>query len=121
MHAAPSADTSRKANNMATSSESATIEVLDNAEGRFYELKVGDEVAGLLVYHIIGSHLVFTHTMVQKAFQGRGLSKVLMSRALDDVRTKGLTVSSLCPVLDRFVETHPEYADVLTPHPNVQR
>lgn len=40
-----------------------------------------------------------------------------MSRALDDVRTKGLTVSSLCPVLDRFVETHPEYADVLTPTP----
>lgn len=120
MHAMPSADRLRKANNMAISSESTTIEVLDNAEGRFYELKVGDDVAGLLVYHIIGSNLVFTHTMVQKAFQGRGLSKVLMSRALDDVRTKGLTVSSLCPVLDRFVEANPEYADILAPHRNVR-
>jgi predicted GNAT family acetyltransferase len=119
MHAVPSAENLRKSNNMTTSNESATIEVLDNTEGRFYELKVGDEVAGLLVYHILGSRLVFTHTMVQKAFQGRGLSKVLMGRALDEVRTKGLTVSSLCPVLDRFVEAHPKYADILTPHPNV--
>jgi predicted GNAT family acetyltransferase len=102
---------------MDTRAESDSVEVLDNAEGRFYELRVGDEVAGLLIYHVVGSKLIFTHTIVEKSFQGRGLSKLLMSRALDDVRTKGLTVSSLCPVLDRFVRGHPEYADVLSPHP----
>lgn len=106
---------------MDTSEETgdAEVEVADNTEGRFYELRVGGQVAGLLVYHVMGTKLVFTHTIVQEAFRGRGLSKVLMGRALDDVRSKNLDVSSLCPVLDRFVQAHPQYAGILTPHPGI--
>jgi hypothetical protein len=39
---------------------------------------------------------------------------VLVGRALDDIRTRAVTVSNYYAVVRRFVEKHPEYDDVLS-------
>jgi predicted GNAT family acetyltransferase len=88
--------------------------VVDRPEGEYYELLVDGEQAGLLVYHVIGTHLTITHTMIERSYRGHGLSQTLLGQALDGIREKGLTVSNYCPVVGRFVESHPEYGDLLT-------
>jgi predicted GNAT family acetyltransferase len=92
---------------------SPTITVVHHADDEYYELLVDGQQAGLLVYHLIGSHLSITHTVIEQTYRGRGLSWVLVGRALDDIRTRSVTVSNYCAVVSRFIEQHPEYADIL--------
>ena len=93
------------------------ISVVHHADDEYYELLVDGQQAGLLVYHVIGSHLSITHTVVEPAYRGRGLSWALVGRALDDIRTRSVTVSNYCPVVSRFVEKHPDYRNLLSMPP----
>ncbi len=95
--------------------DSPAVTVVHHSDDEYYELLVDGQQAGLLVYHVIGSHLSITHTVIEQTYRGRGLSSVLISRALDDIRTRFATVSNYCPVVSRFVEKNPEYGDLLSP------
>ncbi|WP_432131891.1 GNAT family N-acetyltransferase [Streptomyces tendae] len=99
-------------------SGSEGIEVTDNADGRFYELRFDGQAAGMLVYETAGSRRVLTHTTIREDYRGRGWSKLLIRRALDDLAAKGATISNYCEVVDRFIEENPEYAKLIDPsHP----
>ena len=89
------------------------IDIVDNEDDRYFELRVDDAFAGLIVYESIGGRRVLTHTFVEEAYRGRGLGELMIGEVLDRLRAKGTTVSSLCPMVDRFVESHPEYADLV--------
>ena len=90
------------------------VTVVHHADDEYYELLVDGQQAGLLVYHVIGSRLSITHTIIEETYRGRGLAWVLIGRALDDIRTRSVTVSNYCAVVRRFVEKNPEYHDLLT-------
>jgi predicted GNAT family acetyltransferase len=57
--------------------------------------------------------VVFTHTEVDDAFEGRGVGSVLVHEALEAVRAEGGHVVALCPFVREYVERHPEYAELL--------
>ena len=90
------------------------VAVVHHADDEYYELLVDGQQAGLLVYHVIGSHLSITHTVIEPTYRGQGLSWALVGRALDDIRTRSVTVSNYCPVVSRFVEKNPDYRDLLS-------
>lgn len=89
------------------------VNLVHHSDDEYYELLVDGQQAGLLVYHVIGSHLSITHTVIEPTYRGQGFSWALVGRALDDIRTQPVTVSNYCPVVSRFVEKNPEYADLL--------
>ncbi|TCM36947.1 GNAT family N-acetyltransferase [Kribbella sp. VKM Ac-2568] len=93
---------------------SPAVTVVHHADDGYYELLVDGQQAGLLVYHVVGSHLSITHTVIEQTYRGRGLSWALVGRALDDIRTRSVTVSNYCPVVSRFVEKNPDYRDLLS-------
>ncbi|MFI5692361.1 GNAT family N-acetyltransferase [Kribbella sp. NPDC051586] len=97
-----------------SASASPAVTVIHHSDDEYYELLVDGRQAGLLVYHVIGSNLSITHTVIEPSFRGRGLSWALVGRALDDIRTKSVTVSNYCPVVSRFVEQNPEYRDLVS-------
>jgi predicted GNAT family acetyltransferase len=94
--------------------EQEDVRVVHHAADEYYELLVDGEQAGLLIYHVIGSHLAITHTVIEPTYRGRGLSWVLIARALDDIRTRSVKVSNYCAVVRRFVELNPAYGDLLS-------
>jgi len=97
---------------------SPAVTMVHHADDEYYELLVDGQQAGLLVYHVIGSHLSITHTVIEPTYRARGLSWVLVGRALDDIRKRSVTVSNYCAVVRRFVEKNPQYRDLLsTPRP----
>lgn len=55
----------------------------------------------------------FNHTVVDSAFRGQGLSKPLISQALDATREEGLKVKATCSAFAGFVEKNPAYQDLL--------
>ncbi len=94
------------------------IAVERRADERRYVLVVGGEAAGELVYRDRGDGVVaFLHTEIDPVKRRRGLGSALVRGALDDARARGLRVVPVCPFVDAFVRTCPEYGDLAVPDP----
>jgi hypothetical protein len=98
------------------------IAVRDNAESQTYDALIGDQVIGTIVYEHAGPRIVFRHTIVEPEFRGRGIGTTLVTRALDDVRAKGITLTNCCGFVSEFIAAHPGYADLIdAEHPGHPR
>jgi predicted GNAT family acetyltransferase len=89
------------------------IRVVDTPEHSRYEASVDGQIAGFAAYRPDRDRLVFTHTEIDPAFEGKGIGSVLAREALDDVRRKGKKIVPLCPFISAFIRKHPEYVDLV--------
>ncbi|MDB5857751.1 MAG: hypothetical protein JWQ76_1440 [Ramlibacter sp.] len=94
---------------------SARFALADNPAQSRYEMTAGGELAAWAEYRRDGAVMRLTHTEVQGAYEGQGLASQLAAFALDDARRQGLRVVPDCPFMARYIERHPEYADLVTP------
>jgi predicted GNAT family acetyltransferase len=95
------------------------FDVVNDEKSGIYEAIVGDtEIAGL-PYNLAGDdRLVLMATSVLPEYRRQGVATELIRRVLDDVRTRGMTVTIRCPIVRTFIEHNPEYADLIDPeHP----
>jgi uncharacterized protein len=90
-----------------------TTLVRDAPDRSRYELVVDGKVLGVADYRIVGDVAEFPHTVVEPAHRGRGLGAILVRGALDDVRSRGLSVVAGCWYVAEFIASHPEYEDLL--------
>ena len=96
--------------------ESASAPVVtDNPSASRYEMTVDGELAGFAQYRLRQEDglLSLVHTVVEDAFQGRGLATHLARYALDDARRRGLAVLPFCPYVNSWIKKHPEYTDLV--------
>lgn len=87
--------------------------VVDVPERSRFEIDVDGSVAGFAAYRAKPGLLVFTHTEIDDAVEGRGLGSTLVRGALDTARARGLAVRPDCPFVRAFVARHPEYLDLV--------
>ncbi len=87
--------------------------VVDVPEARRFEMLVDGERAGLAAYRLRGDRIVFLHTEIDDAYEGRGLGGVLVRAALDSSRERGLRVVPVCPFVKGWIERHADYADLV--------
>ena len=86
--------------------------VRDNRAEQEFELDV-DGHRAVAAYQREGDRIVFTHTHVPKAIEGRGVAGKLIRAALDASRDQGLKVVPQCPFVAGYIERHPEYRDLV--------
>jgi predicted GNAT family acetyltransferase len=67
----------------------------------------------VLNYYLSGGVIVFTHTGVPSALEGRGIGSALVRAGLEFARKNNLKVKSLCWFVDKYMRRHPE--EVPTP------
>lgn len=85
----------------------------DVPERSRYEARTADgERAGVLTYDP-GPPRRLEHTVVDDAFQGRGVAAALARRALEDARTAGAPVVPVCEYVQAYVQRNPEYEDAV--------
>ena len=89
------------------SRRSRSIEVVDVPERHRFEIRVDGERAGHAEYARKGDRLIFTHTEIDDAYEGRGLGSKLAGGALDAARAGDHPVVPLCPFIASFVEQAP--------------
>lgn len=87
-------------------------EVADNRTEHRYELVV-DGLRAVAAYRLDGDIVTFTHTVVPEELGGRGIGSRLIKAALDDVRSRGLTVIAQCSFVAAYIYKHPEERDLL--------
>lgn len=87
--------------------------VRDNAAEQEFELVV-DGHRAVAAYQMEGDTIVFTHTVVPPAIEGRGVASKLIRAALDAARDRGLKEVPQCRFVRAYIERHPEMRDLLT-------
>ena len=87
--------------------------VEDNADLSRVEVRLGEEVAGYATYRDLPGRRVFTHTVVDPAFEGQGIGGTLARAVLDRARADGKHVVPLCPFIRSWIDKHPDYADLV--------
>ena len=90
-------------------------ELRDAPDSNRYELRSGDDLVGFLAYRLHGEVIRLVHTEVLPEFNGQGHAATLTRAALDDARSRGLSVRPDCPYVAAYIEKHPEYADLVAP------
>ncbi len=86
--------------------------VRDNRAEQEFELDL-DGYRAVAAYQREGDRIVFTHTVVPPAIEGRGVGSKLIRAALDSARDQGLKVVPQCPFVAAFIRKHPAYRDLL--------
>jgi predicted GNAT family acetyltransferase len=89
------------------------MELEHDEAGHRYRLLRDGAVVSYADYRVDGSTLVFHHTLTEPEHRGHGFAAELVRDALDDVRASGRSVVATCWYVARFINTHPEYKDLL--------
>ena len=90
------------------------LQVTNNVAASRWEAAVGGHTA-FAEYFVRGNVVTFPHTVVPNELEGRGIASALAKTALDDARTRRLTVIPRCPFFHRYIERHTEYEDLVDP------
>jgi uncharacterized protein len=90
-----------------------STDVVDDRLRSRWEARVDGDLAGVVAYELSDGAITYTHTVVADAFEGQGIGSALARTALDDARAQGLAVVPRCPFIARWIEHHPDYADLV--------
>jgi predicted GNAT family acetyltransferase len=88
------------------------IQVAHQVEKNRFEAQVGGYTAEL-TYRLAGSNIIFTHTGVPPALEGRGIGSLLVKAGLEYAREKKLKVTPLCWFVAGYIQRHAEYQDLV--------
>jgi predicted GNAT family acetyltransferase len=83
------------------------------AEPERFTIAVDGQQVGKAEYLDRGGRRVFTHTEVDKNYEGRGLATILIAQALRETRDAGLRIVPKCPMVIAYLQKHDEYQDVV--------
>jgi hypothetical protein len=90
------------------------VVVTNSPDAKRYEAHLDGALAGFAEYQLTDELIVFTHTEVDPAFEGRGVGSALARFALDDVRQAGTRkVMPLCPFIKGWIGRHREYVPLV--------
>jgi len=88
------------------------LQLLDNPAKHRFEMNLGDDFA-FIEYSHFKHDLVILHTYVPESHRGMGIAGKMFKQLLDGMRTKEIKLIVYCPALSKYIDSHPEYADLL--------
>lgn len=88
------------------------LTVVNNTEAGRFEVRLGEAVA-FTEYRKLANGVLFPHTEVPSAFEGRGVGGKIVRAALDWARSEGQKVMPTCTFVAGYITKHPEYHDLV--------
>ena len=93
--------------------DAPTLTVRDNPERHRFEVDLGDGMFAIAEYTLPAGKMMFTHTEVPEAHEGKGIGKMLIRFALDAARERGLKVIPICPFFAAYMQKNADTHDLL--------
>ena len=87
------------------------VATIDRQADRFTISVDGREV-GFAEFSDTATRRSFFHTVVDRAYQGRGLATILVAHALDATRADGLRIAAPCWMVAEYIEKSGAYDDI---------
>lgn len=89
-------------------------DIRDDRAAHRYSLDIDGQTA-VVIYNAVAGGLLITETIVPQNLEGRGVASRMARHVLADARERGLRILPTCPFFARFVQKHPEHADIIDP------
>ena len=89
--------------------------VRDNPERHRFEIDLGDGSFAIAEYTLPAGKIMFTHTEVPEAHEGKGIGTMLIEFGLAAARERGLKVIPICPFFAAYMQEHSDVQDLLEP------
>jgi len=90
------------------------IEQEDNGKKGRYVIYVEEQFAGEMTYTWAGdTKFIIDHTAIEERFAGKGLGKLLVMKAVDFARTKGLKILPLRTFAKKVFDTDSSLNDII--------
>lgn len=85
-----------------------------NDELHRYEALVGTDVAAYAEFKLAPpARIIFTHTVSEKAYAGKGIATRLVEWALGDARDRGERIVPRCPFVASYLLDHRQFDDAI--------
>ena len=92
--------------------EEVQLRINDN-KGAFY-IEVNEKQESLMTFVFAGEDkIIIDHTEVNPGNNGKGFGKMMVMKAVDFAREKGIKILPLCPFAKSVFDKTPEFRDVL--------
>jgi predicted GNAT family acetyltransferase len=88
------------------------LQIIHNTDKKCFEIHIEAQTAELS-YHLLGNTIIFTHTGVPPALEGRGIGSLLVKTGLEYARKNNLKVQSLCWFVSGYIQRHTEYQELV--------
>jgi len=88
------------------------LNVVHNADQKRFEVHLDSRTAELN-YRLSGNTIIFTHTGVPSALEGRGIGSLLVKTGLEYAKKNNLKVQTLCWFVDGYLQRHTEYQNLV--------
>lgn len=90
------------------------LKIINNPARNRFEAVVDGQLA-IIQYNQGDGYIVFAHTEVPEAVEGRGIGSQLVKFALTFAEENSLQVMPLCSFVAAYIRRHPEYRKLLRP------
>jgi predicted GNAT family acetyltransferase/uncharacterized Fe-S cluster protein YjdI len=87
----------------------------DNTKDKRYEYDTPEGIA-VLEYILVKDKIYLTHTEVPKVLNGKGIGSKLVRAALEDIKSRSLTLIPLCPFVALYLQRNPQYKTLVLPN-----
>ena len=74
-------------------------------------IAVDNSAAMVELHEVVDGVTVFSHTVIQDAFEGRGLASTLVDEAIADVVARGGTFAATCSYVEHWLTKHHQHDD----------
>lgn len=93
--------------------DTTLVSLTDNPEAERFEALYGGELLGYITYQIVDGVMRLPHTYVTPEARGQNIAALLTEAALQTARAQRLRVVPICWYVDRYIQRHPQYRDLL--------
>ncbi len=100
------------------SASAEPITVTNNVEAGRFEVVV-DDMTAYAEYRLLASGVLFPHTEVPVALEGRGIGSALVREGMRFAREKDLKVIPVCTFFAGYIAKHPDLHEQV--HPDYRR
>ncbi len=90
------------------------FEVINNAADGRFEIHLDGKVA-YTEYRVLANGILFPHTEVPTAFEGRGVGSALVKAAMAWVREREQVVMPVCTFVAGYIKRHADLHDLVHP------
>ncbi|MET0336545.1 MAG: GNAT family N-acetyltransferase [Caulobacter sp.] len=90
------------------------FEVIHNEADSRFEIHLDGKVA-FAEYRVLANGVLFPHTEVPAAFEGRGVGSALVKAAMAWVREREQVVMPVCTFVAGYIKRHPDLHDLVHP------
>ena len=91
------------------------MEIINNKKQFRFEIALPDGEFATLEYRWLRGSMALMHTIVPPSARGKGIGGELVKFVLDYVREQHLKIIVYCPFVQKYINEHPEYVDLIDP------